>query len=134
MKKMKAARRVLIMLMAFLLLAGLVPITASAATPYSGQMVPGNYEITSADQLDTLAKRVNDSGYNYPGSTFTLLNDIDMSGRTLDADWDNTGWHDIISVFRRLRWRREHYLEPYLQRSSVCRLIRACIRYQQLSC
>ncbi len=80
MRKANTAKRILATLFVIILLAGLVPITAAAATAYAGQMVPGEYEIDSADDLALLATVVNNAGYSYEASTFTLINDIDMNG------------------------------------------------------
>ena len=80
MRKANTAKRILATLFVIILLAGLVPITAAAATAYAGQMAPGEYEIDSADDLALLATVVNNAGYSYEASTFTLINDIDMNG------------------------------------------------------
>ena len=50
-------------------------ITAVFAEPYVGQTEPGNYTISTFEQLTNFTATVR--AYDYAGSTFTLLNDID---------------------------------------------------------
>ena len=75
-------KRVLSLLLAVLLLANCLSMTATAAsgTPYTkGAEAGGNYTISTADQLKALAETVN-SGESYANTTFTLTQDIDLNG------------------------------------------------------
>ena len=86
----KALSIILTLAMIFTLFAGLtIPASASAsfldpfvpitlAVPYVGQTTQGDYTIQTATQLMELAKKVN-TGTSYLGSTFELLNNIDLA-------------------------------------------------------
>ena len=52
-----------------------------AAEPYNGQMVPGEYEISTFTQLTNFTEKVR--SYDYAGSTITLVSDIDCGGRRI---------------------------------------------------
>ena len=79
---MSKGKKILSVLLAVFLLAGCLPMTATAAsgTPYTkGAEGGGNYTISTADQLKALAETVN-GGQSYEGTTFTLTQDIDLNG------------------------------------------------------
>jgi hypothetical protein len=65
-------------------------VTIAVSPIYAGQTATGDYAITTATQLETLAKTVNASATTpvYVGSSFTLAADIDLSGIT---SWDPIG-------------------------------------------
>ena len=97
---MKRARTVLSVLLAILLLASCLPMTAAAAeepagTPYEASAPKGgNYTISTAAQMKALAETVN-GGETYAGTTFTLIDNIDLStvcGAKLN---DGTSWEPI---------------------------------------
>ena len=57
-----------------------VTVSKGDAVEYDGQTEKGDYTISNAEQLKTLAAKVNATpSYSYAESTFTLLNDIDLS-------------------------------------------------------
>ena len=58
-----------------------VTLSLSAAVPYDGQMVPGEYEISTFTQLTNFTEKVR--SYDYAGSTITLVSDIDCGGRRI---------------------------------------------------
>ena len=83
---MKRSKKMLAIIMSISMILTIVPIAlfanANTGVDSFGEDNSGNYSITSAEDLMTLANNVNELGYTYDGCTFTLANDISLSGKT----------------------------------------------------
>ena len=92
---MEKGKKILSILLAVLLLAGCLPMMATAAssTAYTkGAPAGGNYTISTAEQLKALAETVN-GGEDYEGTTFTLTQDIDLNGSE-NNQWEPIGYYN----------------------------------------